>query len=473
MFYAAARGDARLVRLLLKAQDNADRGTSRGIPPLFIAAKNGYADIVELLLEGGAQINSSVEEYGGVTPLYIAAMNGHADVVRLLLAARADIEAPRTTAKPKSSSLAKEFLQLSRQIASIQPNATKLDKVPALVYANPPYAMLPDATLAFIKKIAENPTKQQLKKVATQLSGTLSSDSQLKAAEYCDWVCTLNFVNKHMSVKEISLEFLKELHKRLGRLTIADAGSFRKQPVKRNLREFDNTESVFWEYLDRTESHIAFFEGLEEVAPTHKPFCRSPFELLLGKDRFLEVEEERYILTASITRFLNAVNHPANVLIDPVTLKPYGINMTAADDWEAQEKGHNPNYRPGFVDRPYWMKSRMYIPCTPDIIDENLKKALKCLSMDSLHPIEKAADFLLNMVCIQPFDEANQRIGRIVANLILGTYGYPPLILTGEDLRLYTTTLLQCLDHPNGYIFFTQYIADLVKRTQLKYADQL
>ena len=206
------------------------------------------------------------------------------------------------------------------------------------------------------------------------------------------------------------------------------------------------------------------------MVPTHKPFCRSPFDLLLGNDRFLEVKEERYILTVSIKRFLNAVNHPSNVLIDPVTHKPYMINASAADDWEAQEKGHNPSYRPGFVDRHYWMKSRMYIPCTPDIIEENMKKVLKPLSMDSLHPIEKAADFLLNMVCIQPFNEGNQRIGRIVANLILAEYGYPPIILTAEDLNLYTATLLQCLDHPNGYIFFTQYIADLVKRTPLTYA---
>jgi ankyrin repeat protein len=79
-----------------------NRGLSRGMPqvyktPLFIAAEQGYDDIVALLLSKGADITESVElewgKYRGkknkyeyfVTPLFVAAMNGNENIVKLLL----------------------------------------------------------------------------------------------------------------------------------------------------------------------------------------------------------------------------------------------------------------------------------------------------------------------------------------------------------------------------------------------------
>jgi ankyrin repeat protein len=79
-----------------------NRGFSSGMPqvsptPLFIAAEQGYDDIVALLLSKGADITESVElewgKYRGkqnkyeyfVTPLFVAAMKGHEDIVKLLL----------------------------------------------------------------------------------------------------------------------------------------------------------------------------------------------------------------------------------------------------------------------------------------------------------------------------------------------------------------------------------------------------
>jgi ankyrin repeat protein len=65
--------------------------------PLFIAAEQGYSEIVALLLSKGADITESVKikwgKYRGkqnkydyfVTPLFVAAMNGYEDIVKLLL----------------------------------------------------------------------------------------------------------------------------------------------------------------------------------------------------------------------------------------------------------------------------------------------------------------------------------------------------------------------------------------------------
>jgi len=48
------------------------------------AARNGHADICELLLSNGAQVNT-VTRTGHVSALHRAAYCGHCDVIRLLL----------------------------------------------------------------------------------------------------------------------------------------------------------------------------------------------------------------------------------------------------------------------------------------------------------------------------------------------------------------------------------------------------
>jgi ankyrin repeat protein len=85
-----------------------NRGLSRGMPqvnktPLFIAAEQGYDNIVALLLSKGADITESVKfrwgKYTGkkneyeyyVTPLFVAATKGHENIVKLLLDKHAEI----------------------------------------------------------------------------------------------------------------------------------------------------------------------------------------------------------------------------------------------------------------------------------------------------------------------------------------------------------------------------------------------
>ena len=56
--------------------------------PLFMAARCGHANVVELLLDNGAKPNMA--NVAGDTPLLMAAYYGHKDVLELLLARRAD-----------------------------------------------------------------------------------------------------------------------------------------------------------------------------------------------------------------------------------------------------------------------------------------------------------------------------------------------------------------------------------------------
>ncbi len=94
LVHAAQEGHVDMVAKLLDAGVHPDvpncrRNYRSPEPPLRIAARKGYADIVRLLLEGGADVNSGG---GHESPLVAAVGNGHIAVVRLLLAAGATTE---------------------------------------------------------------------------------------------------------------------------------------------------------------------------------------------------------------------------------------------------------------------------------------------------------------------------------------------------------------------------------------------
>lgn len=62
--------------------------------PIFRAALNGFADVVQIFIEHGADIN--VEGSEGLKPLHGAAKLNRVDVVKVLLTAGADLMTPKT-----------------------------------------------------------------------------------------------------------------------------------------------------------------------------------------------------------------------------------------------------------------------------------------------------------------------------------------------------------------------------------------
>jgi ankyrin repeat protein len=85
IFQAALNGDVAKVKSLLK--DNPHLASSKdefGNSSLHWAALKGYKDIVELLLQYGAEVNARSDH--GFTPLGNAAGEGQQEIVQLLLA---------------------------------------------------------------------------------------------------------------------------------------------------------------------------------------------------------------------------------------------------------------------------------------------------------------------------------------------------------------------------------------------------
>ncbi len=92
LHWAALKDDVATARLLLAAGAPVDATTRiNAITPLFMAARNGSAAMVEVLLRSGADFNRANDN--GTTPLMMAAAAGNPDAVKLLLDRRANIDA--------------------------------------------------------------------------------------------------------------------------------------------------------------------------------------------------------------------------------------------------------------------------------------------------------------------------------------------------------------------------------------------
>jgi len=62
---------------------------------------------------------------------------------------------------------------------------------------------------------------------------------------------------------------------------------------------------------------------------------------------------------------------------------------------------------------------------------------------NDLHPLVLAASFHYRFVAIHPFDDGNGRMSRLLMNLLLMQYGYPPVVIKQQDRQAYYYALRQ------------------------------
>ncbi|KAK6058464.1 ankyrin repeat protein, partial [Cooperia oncophora] len=106
---ACSNGHAQMVDVLVCRGANIEHRDKKGFTPLILAATGGHRDVVELLLNNGAQIEAQSERKGTAlsfehrnvsdyTPLSLAASGGYVEIVNMLLNAGAEINS-RTGSK--------------------------------------------------------------------------------------------------------------------------------------------------------------------------------------------------------------------------------------------------------------------------------------------------------------------------------------------------------------------------------------
>lgn len=89
---AAAEGNPEIVQLLLQYGADPNFATIEKMTPLQTAAYHGNLQIARLLVDAGADLNVADARHG-LSPLMNAAFKGHADVAKLLLERGADRDA--------------------------------------------------------------------------------------------------------------------------------------------------------------------------------------------------------------------------------------------------------------------------------------------------------------------------------------------------------------------------------------------
>jgi ankyrin repeat protein len=97
LYLAAVNGNAAMLRVLLEAGADATLTVlENGETPLMFAARSGNTEAVTVLLDAGSAIDAK-DDYRGATPLLWAAEQDHADVVQLLLERGANVNARSKT----------------------------------------------------------------------------------------------------------------------------------------------------------------------------------------------------------------------------------------------------------------------------------------------------------------------------------------------------------------------------------------
>ena len=90
LLQAIKTGDSEQVRSLVKLQlPEMKYGNSNEMHPLMMAVREGNIEIVQILIDAGADVN--IHGRGNNTPLLIACRSGNIEIVKTLLAARVDL----------------------------------------------------------------------------------------------------------------------------------------------------------------------------------------------------------------------------------------------------------------------------------------------------------------------------------------------------------------------------------------------
>lgn len=117
--WAAGVGNIELVQYLLSDEINENPSLTRGnnFTPLHAASMHGFTEVVELLIEKGANVNiqTAPQKYA---PIHSAAFGGHLETIKLLVKNGADVplrnyrnELPIDTAKRQNQVETVEYFE--------------------------------------------------------------------------------------------------------------------------------------------------------------------------------------------------------------------------------------------------------------------------------------------------------------------------------------------------------------------------
>lgn len=114
-----------------------------------------------------------------------------------------------------------------------------------------------------------------------------------------------------------------------------------------------------------------------------------------------------------------------------------------------------------------------FTPPGPEKVEEEMNKFVEWLNSNQLqlaHPIQIATLVHYKFVYIHPFYDGNGRTGRLLMNLILMKFGYPPIIILKEQRLEYYECLIK--GNQGDLKPLVRFIARCTQRTLKDYIDQ-
>lgn len=93
------------------------------------------------------------------------------------------------------------------------------------------------------------------------------------------------------------------------------------------------------------------------------------------------------------------------------------------------------------------------------------KEKIERLKPDAIHPLSLAVKFHLDYLNIHPFYDGNGRTARILTNLILISFGYPPIYVNENEKTNYYKYLTDIQSYGGDTDLFYEFMADLLIRS--------
>lgn len=101
------------------------------------------------------------------------------------------------------------------------------------------------------------------------------------------------------------------------------------------------------------------------------------------------------------------------------------------------------------------------------------KEKIQREEKDAMHPVLMSFQFHLDYITIHPFYDGNGRTARILTNLILIAYGYPPLYIKGDEKEKYYQYLADIQGYGGEPDLFYDFMAGLLLRSMQIVADAM
>ena len=99
--------------------------------------------------------------------------------------------------------------------------------------------------------------------------------------------------------------------------------------------------------------------------------------------------------------------------------------------------------------------------------------AIRANKKDAPHPLDVAIQFHLDYIIIHPFYDGNGRTARILTNLLLISFGYPPFWVKNNETSIYNQYLGDIQGYGGDPNLFFEYCADMVLRSERLVMDAI